>query len=295
MTERDEQESRSKFWNKGKWDNFVKPFLPDDCSEMVLTDMGCCAGLFLKLAEDMGFDRVVGVEPNSKVYKTAQEYRKRNGGKYKLIHHYVEKVVDSLPIADFTVLANVHYYLTIDDWLSYLDRLKFKTRHCIVVSAAKDKGRIRIEKARPELEIIKSYFSEWNEVGTIDNISPEGDPAPRNVYSACFESSIKRVDMESLLKMNRGGGSMFFDEIERSVPIHELEYYSWLKENSRTRWTRGFDRYMKDKVKLYHNVKANYLRNPIIINSENKIVDGNHRVEIMKYLGYKTVLTRRVP
>lgn len=55
MTERDKKEVGSKFWNQGKWDNFVLPFIEDDCKDMTLVDVGCNAGLFLKLAKDKGF------------------------------------------------------------------------------------------------------------------------------------------------------------------------------------------------------------------------------------------------
>ena len=47
MSERDKKEEGSKFWNKGKFDNFVKPFLPEDCKNMTFIDMGCNAGVFL--------------------------------------------------------------------------------------------------------------------------------------------------------------------------------------------------------------------------------------------------------
>ena len=77
MSERDKQEKGSKFWNKGKWDNFVLPFLPDDCGEMTLIDMGCNAGIFLKLAEDKGFKQVIGVDSNREAVKKALFYKKK--------------------------------------------------------------------------------------------------------------------------------------------------------------------------------------------------------------------------
>ncbi len=297
MTNRDERESRSKFWNKGKWDNFIKPFLSKNCKEMILTDMGSGAGLFLKLAEDMGFAKVVGVEANKEAFKIAQEYKKRNEGKYELIHNFFEKSIDLLPAADFTILSNVHYYITIEKLLNYLDKLKYKTRYCIVVTAGKKKGRIPILRAQPDIKSIKSYFSEWKEVGVIDNIALDGDPAPRQVMSICFKSKIERVDISSLTKINSGGGKSFFDEIENSTLTRKMGYISWLKKNSQSKrkWSnRTLLKYVRLKVKLYNDVKRNLLKKPIIISSDNNIIDGNHRYEMIKYLGHKSILARRV-
>lgn len=65
MTERDRKQVGSKFWNRGKWDNFVKPHFLNDCNGLSLVDMGCNAGLYLKYAKDMDFGRVIGVDSNT--------------------------------------------------------------------------------------------------------------------------------------------------------------------------------------------------------------------------------------
>jgi hypothetical protein len=62
MSPRDKQEANSKFWNQGKWTNFILPFLPKNCQELSLVDLGCNAGLFLKLAEDKGFDKIIVIK-----------------------------------------------------------------------------------------------------------------------------------------------------------------------------------------------------------------------------------------
>src|SRR4030043_191902 len=125
----------SKFWNRGKWDNFILPFLPEDCFKMTFIDMGCNAGLFLKFAQDKGFERIVGVDVNKEAINKGIDWRDKNGGIYKLLCSRVEESIDDLPVADFTVLANIHYYLRMSDWIEYLDKLQFKTRYCIIVTS----------------------------------------------------------------------------------------------------------------------------------------------------------------
>src|SRR5574343_485811 len=86
MTDRDKVEVGSKFWNKGKWDNFVLPIIPKDLGdlkEQTFVDMGCNAGLFLKFASEMGFGRVIGVDSNEQAVKRGEEWRDKNGGKYE--------------------------------------------------------------------------------------------------------------------------------------------------------------------------------------------------------------------
>ena len=50
---KNEREKDSRFWNDGRWESFVKPYLPDEASDMTLVDVGCNAGLFVKLAKDL--------------------------------------------------------------------------------------------------------------------------------------------------------------------------------------------------------------------------------------------------
>ena len=140
MTERDKSEAGSKFWNEGKWDNFVAPLLPEDCSGMTLVEMGCNAGVFLKEAEKRGFSRVVGVDSDQVSVERGRAWRDRHGKGYKFLLKRMEDCITDLPVADYTVLANSHYYFTINDWLDYLDRLQYKTRFCIIITAKKRGG-----------------------------------------------------------------------------------------------------------------------------------------------------------
>ena len=292
MTERDKQAVGSNFWNEGKWQNYIAPFLPEDCSEMTFVDIGCNAGLFLKLAEDRGFSRVVGVDFNEEAVKRGMEWRDKHNGKYKMICSRMENCIETLPFADYTVLANTHYYFTINDWLDYLDRLQFKTRYCIIVTAEK-----RVKQrcwASTEILDIEGYFSQWENAGFIDALPTEGDPSPRKLWGLCFKSHhFERVPVEKLKCVNTMQDG-FFTEIEKGIPYQQTDYYRKMKEYRNSRWTEGhLNRWFEERVKVYQQIKQDGVIKPIIVNSEYLILDGNHKYEMVKDLGFKTTVVRK--
>jgi len=301
MTERDRQEVGSKFWNKGKWDNFVAPFLPKDCEGMTLVDMGCNAGLFLEQAEQRGFQRVIGIDRNKEAMRKAIAYKERIGGKYELRRQYMQNCIEGLPMTDYTVLANSHYYFLIDSWLEYLDKLRTKSAYCIIVTAQKQR---RFDHASADLKDIRSYFAQWEEVGFIDELSLEGDPFPRRLWGLCFKNPIlERVPIDSLTTGNNVQKG-FYADLDKGKHYSETRYWRILKPyRLKKGWPlKRIERYVQIKVDLYKDMKKNGLLKPIVVTAydaphlepQDRIIDGNHRYAIMKHLDHKSILIRRV-
>ena len=293
MSDRDQKEVGSKFWNEGKWENFVLPFLPKDCRGLSLVDMGCNAGIFLKMAEDKGFSKVIGIDANKEAVKKAILYRRKNGGTYDIQRRYMAKSIEHLPVVDFTILANAHYYFPINLWLDYLDKLIVKTRYCIIVTAKKREVTC---KASADPTEIRKYFKNWEQVGEMLEPSLEGDPYPRRLWGLCFKSCfIERVPTEGLYSSNKEQIS-FWPELDKGVKPLETEYYKFLKVYRRKRgWSDSkIKRFIIKKAELFENIKKNGMRDAIIINHQNKVTDGSHRYEIMRYLGHKTILVRKI-
>ena len=296
MTARDETEVGSKFWNKGKWDNFVLPFLDRDCSEQTFVDIGCNAGLFLNLAEEKGFDRVIGIDSDGEAIERGREWSKRNGKSYQIWRSNMEDCIDDLPVADFVVLANVHYYFKIDDWLNFLDKLQCKTRYCIIVTTKKRPGNRCWAQA--DLENIDRYFKYWEPVGLIDNISTKDDPRPRKLYGLCFEGHrIDRVLIDSLDSGNHVQDK-FYEELDSGKHYSKTKYYKIIEKYrlyDRKDWSREkLEKFFTERVDLYEDIKENGLMDPIIVDHNNLILDGNHRCQMLKHLGRKTVLVRKI-
>jgi len=291
MTERDKLEVGSKFWNRGKWDNFVAPFLPEDCSDLAFVDMGCNAGLFLKFAQDRKFGQVIGVDSNEGAVNRGLIWRDKMGGTYQIRLSEMGDSIDNLPIVDYTTLANAHYYFTIEKWLDYLDKLQYKTRYCIIVTAeSRFKNR---NAALTDVPSIRNYFRGWDETGFINALPTEGDPMPRKLWSLCFKSHhIEKAPIESLMSSNHYQDN-FYAELDKGTPFQETHYFRVMRRVHR-RWPEEeFINWIRERIKIYEDVKKNRLIKPILIDSENIILDGNHRCAMMKHLGHKNVFVRK--
>lgn len=291
MTGRDLKEKDSKFWGEGKWENFVKPFLPESGKDLTLIDMGCNAGLFLKLAEDMGF-KSLGVDFDKEAVDKGEVWRDSNGGKYEFYRLALNESIGKLPLSDYTVLANAHYYFTINDFLDYLDRLKFKTRYCIVVTD--EKKHLNRCWASADVEDIRRFYKEWEEVGFIDLIDPTGDPSPRKLRSLCFKSKfLEKIEVDKLDSSNHVQDS-FYAELDNGTPYEKTKYF-WIMERYRKTWSKErLHNWFQERVELYNSVKKEGIKIPLIVDVENKILDGNHRYSMLKSLGFKEVFIRRV-
>jgi len=291
MTERDKREIGSKFWNEGKWNNFVKPFLKVDPKESVFVDMGCNAGLFLKFAEDMGFDRVVGVDSDKEAVERGLKWRDEYKGKYNILNMRMEECIDTLPVADYTVLANAHYYFTINDWLDYLDKLQYKTRYCIIVTA--EKHHLNRCWASADVKDIRTYFKNWEEVRFIDELPISDDPMPRKLWGLMFKSPfVEKVPIDSLDCGNHVQ-DRFYEELDKGTKYENTRYYRILIKYRKKWGTEKLNRWVEERIRVYENLKKNGLLRPIIVNHSNLILDGNHRYAMMKTLGYKEVFIRK--
>ena len=294
MSERDKLELNSKFWNKGKWDNFVAPFIKpqDDPRELSLVDMGCNSGLFLKLAQEAGFGQIIGVDSDVPAVERGIRWRDATGGNYKFVNKKMEDVIDDLPVVDYTVFANAHYYITINDWLDYLDKLQYKTRYIIIVTAEKRHGNRCWAQA--DIPSIRRYFKTWEEVGFIDVIPDDGEPGYRKLWSLCFKSPfIERVDNSTLDRGNHVQDG-FYKELDEGKKYQDTRYYHIIEKYRRGKWSpERLARWFEDRVKLYNDVKENGLKKPILIDGKGLVLDGNHRDSMLESLGYKTVLVRK--
>ncbi|NIU84755.1 MAG: ParB N-terminal domain-containing protein, partial [Candidatus Thorarchaeota archaeon] len=131
-------------------------------------------------------------------------------------------------------------------------------------------------------------------VGHVPQLPREGDARPRSLASFCFKNpDLVRAPVETLLKGNHVQGR-YYEEIENGIMPLSTRYFKVMSRRKRRHPYEGVVDWMYNKVDMYEDIKKNGITEPIIINKHNKILDGNHRKEILEYLGYKTVIARVV-
>jgi len=225
MNDRDKIEVGSKYWNEGKWKSCVLPLLPDDCSELTFVDMGCNAGLFLKLAEDKGFKRIVGIDSDKEAVKRGIKWKEQQGGSYTLIHATMQDGIEKIPVSDYMTFVNSHYYFKKQEWEEFIQKIREKTCHCILVTAKKQPSD---EYAASDIESIRQYFKDWSEVG-YEELVPDGTPHSRHLMSICFKNpDLERVPIDSLDNGNAQQRN-FLEEIDQGMSPEKTMYYKRLK------------------------------------------------------------------
>jgi len=268
---------------------------------MTFVEFGCNAGLFLKLAKQYGFDRVVGVDKSRSTLKQAEVYKKEHGLDYKIINKRVNKEFDydEIPVADVTLMANFHYYLTIDEFLLLLDKMKFKTRYCIIVTAELDKGNWR---AKADFDSLRRYFKDWKEVKTIYPINTKGDSFPRVMSSIMFESSLERMPIQNIWRWTKerkliGNVVDIARKVATQEKVENLKETGYFKTliRARRRWQeKGVLRHMRERIRMLYDVKKQGLKEPLFVRSDGRLIEGNHRLILLKELGCESVIVRKI-
>jgi len=302
----------SKFWNEGKWNTFINPLLPDVCTDKTFVEVGCNAGLFLKLASEKGFRNVVGMEKSRSTYRMAKYYKEKMKYNYRVLHSQVDKNFrfDDLPVADVTLMSNMHYYIDLNSFIEYIDALQYKSAYCLIVSRHLRKQEHWMPSG--EFDTIRTYFKDWLEVDSVNNISTKGDPHPREMWSMLFKSKylnrvpIKKFDKDfsedALMK------SRAFPEIHNAltelgqliatnddINIEDTTFYKIWVARKKNKWDdKKIYTFVKDKVDTMYDIKKYGLKKPLLIHLYNKICDGGHRVAALKGLGYKTAIIRKI-
>ena len=302
----DTKRADSKFWNEGKWNTFIEPLLPDE--RRTFLEIGCNAGLFLNMAKDAGFERIIGVECNRQIFEQAKAYRNSVGGDWRLEHQCVREDFDfeQFPLADVVLISNTHYYMPVHVFSRLVDGLRNRCLYCIVVSA---RAKRRSGNAAWDWNHVHGYFADWEKINSVAGISGEDDPTPRDtMFSVLFKGNLIALDVDSIYdpwmeasvsEDHRSHGlapSMedFFQKVLNGDDFvyEDTDYYKYWMERKSSRGEEWVRDYLVRKSMLARDVQKNGMLTPVYYGRRNKTLDGIHRLSIAKQLGHRYVLTR---
>jgi glycosyltransferase involved in cell wall biosynthesis len=303
------ERTHSRFWNQGKWESFIEPLLPEDPQERTLVEMGCDVGLFLKLATEHGFRRVVGVEKNRTPVKLGKQYRDAIGGDWRIIKRKLGGQfgeegnfdIDELPVADVTLMSTFHYHIGINAWYKYIERLRTKT--CAVLLVSRPDAPRYPWRVNGHLSYLKKYFAGWELAGKVDDVPEEGDTSPRKLYSVLFRNPmLRRVPIDAIT--TRRGSSFGHESIQKltarvlagdEIVLEETAFYADWRQR-KPRWRDKTLRVLcQNKLNLVRSMIEVGQKDPILVQKDTlKISDGGHRLAILEALGYTTVIVREI-
>jgi len=304
----DVNRKESKFWNEGKWDNFIKPLLPKE--RQTFLEIGCNAGLFLKMATDAGFKRVTGVERNRQIMNQAKRFREYNGGQYKLINQRVgvDFELDQVQLSDVVLMSNFHYYLGIPEFARLVDDLKNRCLYCIVVSA---RAKRRSGNALWNIESVRGYFRDWEELGVIEGLDDESDISPRpHMYGILFRGNLSVMDVNKIYddwvqaaqswkhksyELPRALET-FFDQALNGemIDYEETLLYKYWRKRVTSRSPEACIKKLIYNEALAKDIQENGIKTPIYYVDNVHLRDGLHRLCIARLLGYEHVLGKKI-
>jgi hypothetical protein len=300
----------SSFFNEGKWHNFIAKLLPppDDVADRTFIEIGSNVGLYLRMAEEYGFRRVVGVEKDLDNCIMAEKYRDSYNLNYRILARTVGEDFswDELPVADVVLLSNMHYYIHMNDFVPFLDRMLHKTIYCIVVSRQmKEK---KHGHPLPDREGIRNMFRDWELLRVIETSSNmlNGDPHRRRLHSMLFKSKLERqpisdyttrtqryVKQQELIDIVNED---LRTEIEDSL---NWQYWKQRKQEEKLtpkgRWTDDQIReHIKHRLDLVRSMIKDGMKEPILVHPSRECIDGGNRAQILKLLGYNSIIVRKI-
>ena len=303
--------AQSRFWNEGKWQTFIDPLLPEDCTDQTFVEMGCNAGLFLKLAVDKGYRRVVGVEKDRTPVKEGLRYRDATGYDYEILKRKLGGSfgengtfdIDELPVADLTLMSTFHYYIDINAWMKYLDVLKAKS--CYVLLVSRPDLKEEHWRALASYAAVIGYFVDWQELGKVENISQADDPKPRDLYSVLFKSPlIRRVTIDEIDVRERPDDPMYVAMLDLAGRVaggqdfdpFTTDYYRAWKERKVAKWSEKTLRtFVQMKADVMTDVRLTGLKDPLVVQRDGlKLCDGGHRLAMLEAMGYRSAIVREI-
>lgn len=308
-------------FGRGKWDNYVKPFLDKiDRGNGYFCEMGCNGGLYLVMAAEAGFRRMWGVEAANAAWGqlqlTAEFYNEldirpvyaRLGTVEGAIADSRAPVFDqaSMPIVDVTLMAQFLYWVTPDVAQPYVDALSEKSCWAIVLT---NTARRQRSSGHPH-DVEAMFDHNWLLVDRIETKKRDGR---RRITALLFHSrwleARRTKDLWKFAERTHPANRKFYHEVfptfcKRAAEGHarpptreHCAVWNWLHNGEEG--STAYPDYICDQaISRWHAMAWDIPRNgqtvPIMIKRPGTDrLEGHHRVAICHYNGIPRVYAVR--
>ncbi len=301
MPARSRKSRKSRFYGDKKWDGYIEPLIPfnGDACQRRLLDIGCNAGLHLHRAAEMGFGRVVGVEPNDVYFNQARFLIRHFNHKDVKIINGTPKVKD-LPLSDVAILANVLCWMKPGEANLYVQQLAKRSLYCIVVSRNKESNNFASDGRKEFTEAL--FANDWELVGGQDEGDWQNDPSPTPMYSRLFRSAhlaehtvcslYDHPDFQGRATY-RGAYREFVGMAVSNTPfdIKTTAFYDYVK--GRNKWGSEPSARVEKWAQLAMDIRDNGINEPVQLRHDGAIKHGLHRLIVAKELDYTYIVAEK--
>jgi len=273
-----------------RWRTFVEPFLPDGRDRHFL-ELGSNAGFYLRKARALGY-KATGVERNPLYLSQAAYWEEQEPVGVQTIEGDLNRA--GIPLSHTVLLANIIYWLNPKQVRRLIFRLRRRALNVIVIGRH---TRLKNHCSDCRKEAVKAWFQGWEAI--------EGHTDHKH-YSILFKNpELEEVNIDDVEIYHYNNGPKK-DTFERAFTrflkktnngsmanIMTTHYYKYLVSRGVKRKKRRVlcERYMK----LLFDIKDRGLVKPIQalwIDGKLRLIDGDHRYLIAKFLGIKKVICR---
>jgi len=171
-------------------------------------------------------------------------------------------------------------------------------------------------RVKHDLKEVSGYFHDWQKVKAIEELEKEGDPAPRKgMYGALFKGNLDILKMDYIcnrwLKSSKIPESKFYgfvpaleDLFKKIFSGEEFDYektlyYKFHREKKAYHSPRWIRKSIDYKRTVALDIRKNGFKEPVYIKEsrrhpKGKLLDGVHRMAILRELGYENVIIRKL-
>lgn len=276
--------------NQKRWENFIKPFVEKGTGRF--TDLGCNAGFYCRKMADLGY-LSEGVEIEQEFIDHNRYWEEQDPKGVRLVECDINDY--EVWASKYTLLANIHYWLTPEQNEALEKQLREKSLNVIVIGRYKT---LKRHKSPCDMKYLKELFKDWD-IGGIQEHKKHFSILFKNKY--LVEKDVSELTHYQQFMKSKKFLPAYTDFINKVLAGEKFdksksdyaEYLRWRKfKNKKTLLKRHTD--------LIFDMKENGIKNPLLVGriidgelDKNRLKDGDHRLIVAKCLGINKIICKK--